>query len=58
MAKMMTKDTLRDLLNCYIQVEGYTGFQSIYSVLKQEYSGEFDHKVAREMIRQALRLER
>lgn len=33
----MTEAELEDLVACYINVEGYTDFCSIYSVMKQEY---------------------
>ena len=51
----MTEAELEDLVACYINVEGYTDFRSIYSVMKQEYPGEFDHKMALQVIRKVLK---
>ena len=54
----MTEAELEDLVACYINVEGYTDFRSIYIVMKQEYPGEFDHKLAMQVIRRVLIEER
>ena len=54
----MTEAELEDLVACYIHMEGYTDFRSIYIVMKQEYPGEFDHKLAVQVIRRVLREER
>lgn len=47
----ITEAELENLVACYINVEGYTDFRSIYSVMKQEYPGEFDHKKAMQVIK-------
>jgi hypothetical protein len=54
----MTEAELEDLVACYINIEGYTDFRSIYSVMKQEYPGEFDTKMAMQIIRRVLKEER
>lgn len=57
MKPMMTPEELRQLAACYIHVEGYTDIRSIYSVMSQEYPGEFDRKLALQIIREELRKE-
>ena len=57
MKSMMTPEELRQLTACYIHVEGYTDLRSIYSVMSQEYPGEFDRKLALQIIREELRKE-
>lgn len=54
----MTESELENLVSCYIHVEGYTDARSIYIVMKQEYSGEFDPKMAMKVIRETLKEER
>ena len=51
----MTSEELRQLTECYINVEGYTDLRSIYIVMSQEYPGEFDRKQALQIIREELR---
>lgn len=58
MAEMMTESELENLVSCYINVEGYTDSRSIYNVMKQEYPGEFDPKMAMKVIRDTLKQER
>ncbi|MBQ3439001.1 MAG: hypothetical protein IJG35_03370 [Bacteroidales bacterium] len=58
MQKMMTKEELEDLVACYIHAEGYTDLRSIYDVMRQEYPGEIDSKLALEVIRKVLKVER
>lgn len=53
--KMMNETELQNLVSCYVNVEGYTDFRSIYSMLKQEYPGAFDLKMAMQVIREALK---
>lgn len=55
---MMTESELENLAACYIHVEGYTDLRSIYNVMNQEYSGQFDRKVALAIIRKVLKEER
>lgn len=55
---MMTESELENLAACYIHVEGYTDLRSIYNVMNQEYSGQFDRKVALALIRKVLKEER
>lgn len=57
MKPMMTPDELQQLVACYISVEGYTDLRSILSVMSQEYPGEFDRKLALQIIRDELRKE-
>ena len=54
----MTEAELEDLVACYINIEGYSDSRSIYIVMKQEYPGEFDHKLAMQVIRRVLKEER
>lgn len=54
----MTKEELEDLAACYIHAEGYTDLRSIYDVMRQEYPGEIDSKLALEVIRKVLKEER
>lgn len=54
----MTEADLEDLVACYVNIEGYTDFRSIFIVMKQEYPGEFDHKMAMAAIRKVLKEER
>ena len=58
MPKKMTAAELQNLVNCYIHVEGYTDFRSIYNILKQEYPDTFDHKMAFQVIIETLKQER
>ena len=51
----MTESELEDLVACYINVEGYTDFRSIYIVMKQEYPGEYDPKMAMQVIHKVLK---
>ena len=53
----MTSEELRQLTECYINVEGYTDIRSIYIVMSQEYPGEFERKQALQIIREVLREE-
>lgn len=55
---MMTQKELENLVGCYIHLDGYTDLRSIYNVLCQEYSGEFDRKPALGIIRKVLKEER
>ena len=55
---MMTESELENLAACYIHVEGYTDLRSIYNVMNQEYSGQFDRIVALAIIRKVLKEER
>lgn len=55
---MMTESELENLAACYIHVEGYTDLRSIYNVMNQDYSGQFDRKVALAIIRKVLKEER
>lgn len=55
--KMMNETELQNLVSCFVNVEGYTDFRSIYSLLKQEYPGAFDPKMAMQLIRDALKRE-
>ena len=54
---MMTEAELKNLVACYILIEGYTDTRSIYNVLSQEYSGQLDPKTALEVIRKTLKEE-
>ena len=54
----MTQKELENLVGCYIHLEGYTDLRSIYNVLRQEYSGEFDWNLALLTIRKVLKEER
>ena len=55
---MMTEAELENLVGCYIAVEGYTDLRSIFSIMCQEYPGEFDRKLALQVIRRVLKEER
>ena len=55
---MMTESELENLAACDIHVEGYTDLRSIYNVMNQEYSGQFDRIVALAIIRKVLKEER
>ena len=55
---MITQKELENLIGCYIHLEGYADLRSIYDVLRQEYPGEFDRKLALEVIRKVLKEER
>ena len=55
---MMTESELENLASCYIHVEGYTDLRSIYNVMNQEYSGQFDRKVALAITRKVLKEKR
>ena len=55
---MMTQKELENLVGCYIHLEGYTDLRSIYYVMRREYLGEFDMKLALDAIRRVLREER
>lgn len=55
MKEMMTEAELENLVHCYINVEGYTDLRSIYDMMSQEYPGEFDRKVALQVIRRVLK---
>ena len=52
---MMTEEEIRDLVGCYIDVEGYDDLRSILSIMSQEYPQEFDRAEAIRIIREALR---
>ncbi|MBQ6578604.1 MAG: hypothetical protein IJL91_12830 [Bacteroidales bacterium] len=54
----MTESELENLITCYIHVEGYTDLRSIYYMMLQEYPGEFDKKLALQVIRKVLKEER
>ena len=54
---MMTKEEIRDLVGCYIHVEGYDDLRSILSIMSQEYPQEFDRREAMKIIREVLREE-
>ena len=54
---MMTEAELKNLVACYILIEGYTDTRSIYNVLSQEYSGQFDPKTALRVISKTLKEE-
>lgn len=51
----MTPEELQQLVESYIYVEGYTDLRSIYFVMSREYPGEFDRKMALQIIREVLR---
>ena len=51
----MTEEEIRDLVGCYIDVEGYDDPRSILSVMSQEYPQEIDRKLAIQIIRETLR---
>ena len=55
---MMTESELKDLVACYILVEGYTDLRSIYTVMTQEYPGQFGRKTALLVISRTLKEER
>jgi len=52
---MMTESELEDLAACYIHVEGYTDLRAIYSVICQEYPGQFNWKTVLRVIRKTLK---
>ena len=52
---MLTEEEIRDLVGCYIDVEGYDDLRSILSLMSQEYSQKFDRKQAIQIIRETLR---
>ena len=52
---MMTEEEIRDLVGCYIDVEGYDDLRSILSVMSQEYPQEFDRKLAIQIIRETFK---
>lgn len=52
---MMTESELENLVACYIHVEGYTDLRSIYSVMAQEYPGQFERKLALQVIGRTLK---
>ena len=58
MSNLMTQEEMAQLVGCYINCEGYTDLRSILSVMSQEYPGEFDRKMAIEVIRKVLKEER
>ena len=51
----MTHKELLNLVECYINIEGYTDLRSILSVMSQEYPGEFERKQAILAIRYILK---
>ena len=55
---MMTEAELENLVKCYISVEGYTDLRSIFYIMRQEYPGEFNRKLALQVIRRVLKEER
>ena len=57
MNSLMTQEEMAQLVGCYIHCEGYTDLRSILSVMSQEYPGEFDRKMAMEVIRKVLKEE-
>ena len=54
----MTESEIENLVACYIHVEGYTDLRSIYNVMNQEYSGQFDRKTTLTTIHKVLKEER
>ena len=52
---MMTEEEIRNLVGCYIDVEGYNDLRSILGIMSQEYPEEFDRKEAIRIIREMLR---
>ena len=54
---MMTEKEIRDLVGCYIHVEGYDDLRSILSIMSQEYPQEFDRREAMKIIREVMREE-
>lgn len=54
----MTQKELENLVGCYIHLDGYTDLRSIYYVMRQQYPGEFDRKLALEIISKVLKEER
>lgn len=54
---MMTEAELKNLVACYIHVEGYTDIRSILNVMSQEYPGQFDPKTALRVISKTLKEE-
>ena len=55
---MMTESELKDLVACYIHVEGYSDLRSIYTVMSQDYHGQFDRKTALLVISRTLKEEK
>ena len=53
----MTTEEMRQLAECYINIEGYSDLRSIYIVMSQEYPGEFDRRLALQIIREVLKQE-
>ena len=51
----MTEEELRNLVSCYINVEGYNDLRSILSIMTHEYPEEFNRKEAIKIIREVLR---
>ena len=51
----MTEEEIRNLVGCYINVEGYNDLRSILSIMSQEYPEEFDRNEAIRIIREMLR---
>ena len=58
MKELTTEAELENLAGCYIHVEGYNDLRSILQVMTQEYPGEFDRKLALQVIRRVLKEER
>lgn len=54
----MSESELENLVDCYIHVEGYTDLRSIYYIMRQEYPGQFDQKIALQVIHKVLKEER
>ena len=54
---MMSEAELKNLVACYIHIEGYTDIRSIYNVMSQEYPGQFDRKTALRVISRTLKEE-
>ena len=54
---MMSEAELKNLVACYIHVEGYTDVRSIYNVMCQEYPGQFNRGTAFRVIRKTLKEE-
>ena len=54
---MMSEAELKNLIACYILIEGYTDTRSIYNVMSQEYPGQFERKAALRVISRTLKEE-
>lgn len=54
---MMTEAELKNLVACYILIEGYTDIRSILNVMSQEYPGQFDPQTALRVISKTLKEE-